>query len=113
MRSVLRQYVVQDVLLPFAVDAHEGAFGGGRFLYEPARTDLLRSILERFLAYQVYGVLAESFAAELAARMSAMDNAARNAQELIDKLTLAMNKARQGMITRELADIVGASEGVK
>jgi F-type H+-transporting ATPase subunit gamma len=66
-----------------------------------------------YLKARLYGILRASFTAELAARMLAMDNATRNAGTLIDTITLEMNKVRQAVITRELAEIIATNEVVK
>jgi F-type H+-transporting ATPase subunit gamma len=83
------------------------------FLYEPERGALLAELLPRHLAIQVWRVLLESAASEHGARMTAMESATRNARELIAKLTLQFNRARQAYITKELMEIVGGAEALK
>jgi F-type H+-transporting ATPase subunit gamma len=83
------------------------------FEYEPGVDSLCEHAIRQYLRAAVYKLLAESYYSELAARISAMDNATRNANELIDELTLEMNKVRQSNITKELADIVGGAESMR
>ena len=85
----------------------------GGYQYEPSEDELLRELLHRNFHVQAYRVLLESSAAEQGARMAAMDGATRNAGELIKKLTTYYNKTRQGVITKELMDIVGGAEALK
>jgi len=100
---------------PTSVLPHKG--GGGRawpdFIYEPAKEILLEAVIQRFLKAQVYRVLLESAAAELGARMAAMDNATRNAAELMSLLTLRMNRTRQASITKEILEVISGAEALK
>lgn len=84
----------------------------GFFSFEPGKAALLGELLPRHIGAQLYRTLLESQAAELAARMNAMESASKNATELIDGLTLKMNKTRQAMITTELNEIVSGSEAL-
>ena len=81
--------------------------------FEPSREEVLDALLPQHVAIQVYRALLESVAAEHGARMSAMDAASRNAKEMIDKLTLQINRARQAAITTELMEIVSGAESLK
>ena len=81
-------------------------------LREPEEEELLASVLPRNISTQIYNALLESSASELAARMTAMDNATRNAGDLIDRLTLVYNRSRQAMITKELIEIISGAEAV-
>ena len=83
------------------------------YLYEPSQELLLEALLPRYIKVQIWRALVESFAAEQAARMMAMENATENASELIESLTLAFNKARQAAITKEILEIVGGAEALK
>jgi F-type H+-transporting ATPase subunit gamma len=113
-KSIMTQRIVTDQLLP--LKGHVLACGGkgatGDFAFEPAKAELLGSLLPRHIGAQLYRMLLESQAAELAARMSAMEAASKNASELIEDLTLKMNKTRQTMITTELNEIVSGSEAL-
>ncbi|MBI3292090.1 MAG: ATP synthase F1 subunit gamma [Elusimicrobia bacterium] len=80
------------------------------FLYEPAREQLLEALLPRHVKAQIYRALLESTASELGARLTAMDQATENAGELIDTLTLRMNRTRQASITKEILEVVAGAE---
>ncbi|MCP4676313.1 MAG: ATP synthase F1 subunit gamma [Deltaproteobacteria bacterium] len=82
------------------------------FIFEPNRAELLSKLLPQYVEVQVYRALIESIAAEHAARMTAMDNATKNAEEMLDHLTLVYNRARQSAITADLMDIVGGAEAL-
>jgi len=83
------------------------------FLFEPSEREVFSRLLPKSLEIMVYRAMLESQASEEAARMTAMENATRNAEDMIDRLTLEYNKARQASITRELMDIVGGAEALK
>ncbi len=91
----------------------EAAAGAVEFKYEPTREKLLGDLLPRHVAMQVWRALLESAASEHGARMSAMESATRNAEDMIGSLTLQYNRARQAYITKELLDIVGGAEALK
>jgi F-type H+-transporting ATPase subunit gamma len=98
------------------VATEEGAGDAGAgvdFIYEPARDQLLRDLLPRHLRIQVWRALLDSAASEHGARMTAMDSASRNAKDLIGKLSLQYNRARQASITKELMEIVSGAEALK
>lgn len=115
-KSMMSQKVVETELLPLG--KLEGAGGlrqAGRFsnfLFEPEKTALLESLLPRYVKGQLYRFLLESQAAELSARMNAMESASKNASELIESLTLKLNRLRQSMITKELSEIVSGAEAL-
>ena len=114
-QSLARQEPTVLQLLPIAPDEGEqgGELGGVKdYIFEPSPERLLEVLVPRYVNFQVWRALLESNAGEQAARMTAMDNASKNAGELIDELTREMNKARQSTITLELMDIVGGAEAV-
>ncbi|HAT73328.1 MAG TPA: ATP synthase F1 subunit gamma [Elusimicrobia bacterium] len=114
-KSMLAQRIVTDRLLPLKrhiLEKNACVRRAGEFSFEPGKSDLLGALLPRHIGAQLYRALLESQAAELAARMSAMESASKNASELIDGLTLKMNKTRQAMITTELNEIVSGSEAL-
>ena len=115
-KSMVAQRIVNDQLLPLKKHILEKTHGErraqGEFSFEPRKADLLAALLPRHIVAQLYRMLLESQAAELAARMSAMEAASKNASELIDDLTLKMNKTRQAMITTELNEIVSGAEAL-
>lgn len=83
------------------------------YIFEPDATSVLSSLLPKYVETQVYRVLLEAKASELGARMTAMSTATDNATEMIDKLTLLFNRARQAGITQEISEIVGGAEALK
>jgi len=116
-RSVISQRVVIERLLPIPkLDEAQGrpadaaAKAGVDHLFEPSPMELLNALLPFHVAVQVNRALLESSAAEHAARMTAMDAATRNAKEMVDRLTLYMNKVRQAAITREIIEIVAGAQ---
>lgn len=112
-RSAIAQVPSVVPLLPVPA-AEDGATGPTvDYIFEPPRTELLGSLLPRYIEAQVLQALLESQASELGARMTAMDNATRNASEMIDRLTLQMNRVRQTTITTELMEIVSGAEALK
>ena len=113
-KSVIAQTVVVRQLLPIqTAPSAKGEASAIDFLYEPARQQLLEELLPRHLNMQVWRCLLESAASEHGARMAAMEAATRNAEEMIGKLTLQFNRARQAYITRELMEIVSGAEALK
>ena len=85
---------------------------GATYIYEPSEEEILEALLPRYLNTQLLSAMLESAAGEQAASMTAMDNATRNAGELIDKLTLQYNRARQAQITTELVEIIAGAEAL-
>ena len=83
------------------------------YIYEQPPEQLFRDILPKYIGIQIFHALLESVAAEHAARMTAMDSATNNASDMIDSLTLAMNRARQAKITKEIIEIVSGAAAVK
>jgi F-type H+-transporting ATPase subunit gamma len=118
-RSILSQVVRAGRILPLAPQAEKepvakdaekaAAPAGVEPLFEPSLPAILAWLVPRFLEFTVYRALAESAAAEMGARMTAMDSASKNAGELIDSLTLTYNRARQARITKELIEIVSGA----
>jgi F-type H+-transporting ATPase subunit gamma len=112
-RSVLSQRPVVEPLLPVAPAQGGGDGGGSEFLYEPGKGQILDYVLPMYVETQLHRALLESVASEFGARMTAMENATKNAKEMIDRLTLQYNRARQASITKELMEIVGGAEALK
>ena len=112
-KSAISQEVTLKKLIPAEVDETAQAdHSGVSYEYEPDEEELLAAVLPRNISTQIYSALLESSAAELAARMTAMDNATRNAGDLIDRLTLVYNRTRQATITKELIEIISGAEAV-
>lgn len=118
-RSAISQGVVVRQLLPIEPPAlydEEGedmALRGGDYLYEPGKAELLSHLVPLYIQIAIYNAALESIASEFGARMTAMENATRNAGEMIDKLTLQFNRARQAAITKELLEIISGAEALK
>ena len=93
------------------VDEHERALLGD-FIYEPEPEEILVRLLPVYVETEIYRALLESAASEQGARMTAMRNASKNAGELIDSLTLQMNRARQAEITQEILEVVAGAEAL-
>jgi len=98
--------------LPEEEEAQESSGPHADYIFEPDEEDILRDLLPRNIATQIFRALLENAAGEQGARMTAMDNATRNAGELIDKLTLTYNRLRQDQITKELIEIVSGAEAI-
>ena len=112
-KSAISQEVTLKKLIPADVEETAPADDSGvSYEYEPDEEELLAAVLPRNISTQIYSALLESSAAELAARMTAMDNATRNAGDLIDRLTLVYNRTRQATITKELIEIISGAEAV-
>ena len=94
-------------------EAGEKGFITPEHIFEPSRPEVLQALIPRFLAMQVWRALLESEASEHGARMTAMDSATKNASEMIGRLTLDYNRARQAAITKELMEIVSGAEALK
>jgi F-type H+-transporting ATPase subunit gamma len=112
-KSAISQRVTVEPLLPVVPMKLDEAHGLNDFKYEPSRDELLSIIVPLHVEVQIYRAILESIASEFGARMSAMDSATRNAGEMIGRLTLDFNRARQAAITKELMEIVGGAEALK
>jgi F-type H+-transporting ATPase subunit gamma len=112
-KSAITQKPVVVQLLPIETPADADAASGIDFKYEPSREQLLAELLPRHVAMQVWRALLESAASEHGARMSAMESATKNAEEMIAALTLQYNRARQAYVTKELMEIVSGAEALK
>ncbi len=110
-KSAVQQYVVMEQLLPIKPIEIDEQYPQD-YIYEPSPGAVLDRLLPLNVNMQIWRVLLESNAAEQGARMTAMENATDNAQDMIERLTLHYNKARQAAITREIMDIIGGSEGM-
>ena len=117
-RSALTQIVTAQQLIPFTApsgaaepEAPAGVIGAV-YEFEPSEEEILGELLPKNLAIQVYTALLENAASEQGARMTAMDNATRNAGDMIDRLTLNYNRTRQAMITKELIEIISGAEAL-
>lgn len=109
-KSAITQEVVVEQLLP--VVRPEVANHPVDYIYEPSQEELLNSLVPSHFATRLYQAFLESNASEQGARMTAMDNATRNAKEMTERLTLQYNRARQAAITKELMEIIGGAEAL-
>lgn len=117
-QSVLVQVVTNQQLIPAPIeeladgDVAADALGGAVYEYEPDEASILDDLLPRNVATQIYRGLLENAASEQGSRMTAMDNATRNAGEMIDSLTITYNRTRQANITKELIEIISGAEAL-
>ena len=111
--SVISQEPTEQQVIPASFDvAEEDAATSTLYDYEPEEEAILADLLPRGVATQVFSALLENAASEQGARMTAMDNATRNAGEMIDKLTIQYNRTRQAVITSELIEIISGAEAL-
>jgi len=108
-KSVIQQRIVIERLLPIERHALRPQEPALDHLYEPGPQEIFAHLLPKHVEVQVWRALLESYAAELGARMTAMDSATNNASEMIDRLTLYMNKVRQAAITKEIIEVVSGA----
>ncbi|ASP35589.1 F0F1 ATP synthase subunit gamma [Labrenzia sp. VG12] len=114
-KSVIAQEPTEQQLIPAKFETSEEDAGAGAnavYEYEPEETEILADLLPRNISVQIFRALLENAASEQGARMSAMDNATRNAGEMIDKLTISYNRQRQAQITTELIEIISGAEAL-
>ncbi len=111
-KSVISQIPTAVQLIPAKFEATEGAASATFYDYEPDEEAVLADLLPRSIATQIFTALLENAASEQGARMSAMDNATRNAGDMIDRLTIQYNRSRQAAITNELIEIISGAEAL-
>ena len=111
-RSVIAQVPTAIRIIPPELEAEAANSGGAAYEYEPDEDEILTELLPRNVAVQVFRALLENAASFYGAQMTAMDNATRNAGEMIRKQTLSYNRTRQAMITKELIEIISGAEAV-
>ncbi len=115
-QSVISQIPTAQQLIPASAASSDDEESAGEdnvsYEYEPDEEEILKDLLPRNISIQIFRALLENAASEQGARMSAMDNATRNAGEMIDKLTLSFNRQRQAQITKELIEIISGAEAL-
>jgi F-type H+-transporting ATPase subunit gamma len=115
-KSAISQIVTKQQLIPFPVEKSEKAEAandsGAVYEFEPDESEILADLLPRNLAVQIFRALLENAASEQGARMTAMDNATRNAGDMIKRLTIQYNRQRQASITKELIEIISGAEAI-
>jgi len=113
--SMLRYEPTVVKLLPITPPSglEQALMKGIEYIYEPDSASLMIELLPKYISVQIYNAFLQNEVSEHAARMTAMDNATKNCEDMIENLTLLYNKARQASITLELLDIVGGAEAIK
>ena len=113
-KSAISQEVTRRQLVPFPVPAADSGadLGGAVYEFEPDEAEILTELLPRNLSVQIFRALLENNASFLGAQMTAMDNATRNAGEMIDRYTIQINRTRQAQITKELIEIISGAEAL-
>jgi F-type H+-transporting ATPase subunit gamma len=111
-KSVIAQVPTAQQIIPPVFEGEAGNDTGAIYEYEPEEDEILLELLPRNLSVQIFGALLENAASFYGAQMTAMDNATRNAGEMIRKQTLTYNRTRQAMITKELIEIISGAEAV-
>jgi F-type H+-transporting ATPase subunit gamma len=111
-KSVIAQIPTAQQIIPPVFEVNDEVGPAAAYEYEPEEEEILVELLPRNLSVQVFRALLENAASEQGARMSAMDNATRNAGEMIRKQTLTYNRTRQAMITKELIEIISGAEAL-
>ncbi|WP_337269342.1 F0F1 ATP synthase subunit gamma [Oryzifoliimicrobium ureilyticus] len=114
-KSVISQIPTAQQLIPAtapAVSEQDSAHSNAVYEYEPDPASILEDLIPRNISVQIFKALLENVAGEMGAKMSAMDNATRNAGEMINKLTLSYNRQRQAQITKELIEIISGAEAL-
>jgi F-type H+-transporting ATPase subunit gamma len=99
-------------MIPAEAPSQAAALGGAVYEYEPDEAEILTELLPLNIAVQAFKALLENQASFYGAQMSAMDNATRNAGDMIDRLTMKYNRSRQAMITKELIEIISGAEAL-
>ena len=111
-QNVVTQIPTAQQIIPAAFEVEEGAEAATLYDYEPSEEAILADLLPRGVATAIFSALLENAASEQGSRMSAMDNATRNAGDMIDKLTIEYNRSRQAVITNELIEIISGAEAL-
>jgi len=115
-QNVVTQIPTAQSLIPATIETGNGDngpdLGGAVYEYEPDETEILKDLLPRNVTVQIFKGMLENAASEQGARMTAMDNATRNAGEMIDDLTITYNRTRQAQITKELIEIISGAEAL-
>jgi F-type H+-transporting ATPase subunit gamma len=111
-KSVISQVPTAQQLIPAASVSEAPAEGGAIYEYEPEPGEILADLIPRNIAVQIFRALLENAAGEMGAKMTAMDNATRNAGDMINKLSITYNRQRQAQITKELIEIISGAEAL-
>ena len=111
-KNVITQIPQAQQIIPLEADKKDGDLDGSSYEFEPDEDEILSNLLPKNISTQIFKAMLENSASEQGSRMSAMDNATRNAGEMVDKLTIEYNRSRQAAITKELIEIISGAESL-
>ena len=111
-KNVITQIPQAQQIIPLEADKKDGELDGSSYEFEPDEDEILSNLLPKNISTQIFKAMLENSASEQGSRMSAMDNATRNAGEMVDKLTIEYNRSRQAAITKELIEIISGAESL-
>ena len=111
-KNVITQIPQAQQIIPLKTSESEGSFSEDKYEFEPEEDEILSNLLPKNISTQIFKAMLENSASEQGSRMSAMDNATRNAGEMVDKLTIEYNRSRQAAITKELIEIISGAESL-
>jgi len=111
-KNVITQIPQEQQIIPLKASDSEGSSSEDNYEFEPEEDEILKNLLPKNISTQIFKAMLENSASEQGSRMSAMDNATRNAGEMVDKLTIQYNRSRQAAITKELIEIISGAESL-
>jgi len=111
-KNVITQIPQEQQIIPLKASESEGSSSEDNYEFEPEEDEILSNLLPKNISTQIFKAMLENSASEQGSRMSAMDNATRNAGEMVDKLTIQYNRSRQAAITKELIEIISGAESL-
>ena len=111
-KNVITQIPQAQQIIPLEADKKDDELDGSSYEFEPDEDEILSNLLPKNISTQIFKAMLENSASEQGSRMSAMDNATRNAGEMVDKLTIEYNRSRQAAITKELIEIISGAESL-
>ena len=111
-KNVITQIPQEQQIIPLKTDKENGNISKDNYEFEPDEDEILNNLLPKNISTQIFKAMLENSASEQGSRMSAMDNATRNAGEMVDKLTIQYNRSRQAAITKELIEIISGAESL-
>ena len=111
-KNVITQIPQEQQIIPLKASETEGNSSEDSYEFEPEEDEILSNLLPKNISTQIFKAMLENSASEQGSRMSAMDNATRNAGEMVDKLTIQYNRSRQAAITKELIEIISGAESL-
>ena len=111
-KNVITQIPQEQQIIPLKTSEAKGSSTEDNYEFEPEEDEILNNLLPKNISTQIFKAMLENSASEQGSRMSAMDNATRNAGEMVDKLTIEYNRSRQAAITKELIEIISGAESL-